>query len=196
VLVPTTMLMELRSDGALSPSEEVALDLFDGDRSLGDLLLALAGVPGVELGETSLYALAWGLLCAGAVRRADDPTDRLGIPSVATLVTPGVERRGVVREGERDGDRSIDRERVAAKRAQLGDCDYFGALGLDRAATPHEIERAWERLRHDFAPERFSEAMRNELGDALVEIRSVLDEAHRILMDDGVREAYRSHLAD
>jgi hypothetical protein len=194
VLVPTTGLGELRAGGGLSDSERVASELFDGERALGDVLLALAGMPSVALGETGLYALAWGLLCAGAARRADDPTDRLGIPSVSTLVTG--DRRTTARDGERDGDRTIDRDRLLAKRAQLADADYFGVLGVDRKASPHEIERAWDRLRSDFAPERFSESLRGELADALSEIREVLDEAHRVLMDDTVREAYRSNLVE
>jgi preprotein translocase subunit Sec63 len=116
----------------------------------------------------------------------------------ATVVTPlsaGRERRHRERvEVERHADRAIDRERLLAKRAQIADCDYFAVLGLGRAATPHEIERAFERLRADFAPERFAEPLREELRDALAEIKEILDEAHHVLSDAGMRDAYRAHL--
>ena len=120
--------------------------------------------------------------------------------SLPTLVTPpyGAERRGRPRPSERprdrDADRAIDKERVLAKRAQVLDGDYFVILGLDRDASAHEVARAFERLKREFAPDRFADPVRAELADALVEIGQVLDEAHRVLCDDAVRASYRAHL--
>ena len=67
-------------------------------------------------------------------------------------------------------------------------------LGLARDASPHEVARAFERLKREYAPERFAEPLRAELAPALAEIGAVLDEAHRVLADDRVRKSYRDHL--
>jgi hypothetical protein len=129
--------------------------------------------------------------------------DAEGVRAVSTLVSPapgheraaaGGERRARERDGgERPADRAIDRERLLAKRAQVAEGDYFAILGVERTASAHEIRRAFERLRADFAPERFA-TLRDELDGALDEIHEVIDEAYRVLSDDDVRAAYRGHL--
>jgi Domain of unknown function (DUF4388)/DnaJ domain len=204
VLAPTTGLQRALGDCELNASERVAAELLDGERSLADIVLALNGLPGVTLTEAGLYALAWGLLAVGAVRPVDpgaeESPDRMGVRAMSTLVapiSPAAERRARERvEAERPADRAIDRERLLAKRTQIGDCDYFAALGVSRQATDHEIRRAYDRLRSDFAPDRFAEPVRAELGEALDEIHVVLEEAYRVLMDSSLRESYRSNLQE
>jgi hypothetical protein len=56
------------------------------------------------------------------------------------------------------------------------------------------VARAFERLKREFAPDRFVDPLREELAPALAEISEVLDEAHRVLADDGMRQSYRAHL--
>src|SRR5262249_54093456 len=68
VLAPTTGLSRALTDCELTASERVAAELLDGERSLADVTLALAGLPGVTLSEAALYALAWGLVAVGAAR--------------------------------------------------------------------------------------------------------------------------------
>jgi hypothetical protein len=204
VLSPTTALDRALVDCELTQSERVAAELLDGERSLADVMLAMNGLPGVALSEPGLYALSWSLIAVGAARRmdADEPLqDRLGVRAVSTLVTPlaaqARERRAKARaEVERPVDRTIDRDRVTAKRAQIGDCDYFAVLGVERDASEHEIQRAFDRLRADFARERFADSLRSELGSALDEIHEVLEEAYRVLIDAPLRQSYRSHLAE
>jgi hypothetical protein len=205
VLAPTTGLVRALTDCELNASERVAAELFDGERSLADLTLAMAGLPGVSLSEAGLYALAWGLIALGAVRPVE-PGDEapidvagLGVRAMATLVapqTPAKERRRGEREMERPADRAIDRDRLLAKRAQINDCDYYAVLGVDRDASDHEIRRAYDRLRADFSRERFGDPVKSELGEALDEIHEVLDEAYRVLMDGTLRSSYRSHLQE
>ena len=104
--------------------------------------------------------------------------------------------RPTERARDREADRAIDKERVIAKRAQVQDGDYFAILGLGRDASSREVARAFERLKREFAPERFADPLRQELSDALAEIGEVLDEAHRVLADDEVRASYRARLPD
>ena len=125
---------------------------------------------------------------------------RLGLRAVSTLVeasSPARDRRTRERvETEKPADRAIDRERLTAKRAQIGDCDYFTVLGVDRQASDHEVRRAYERLRADFDRDRFGEPVIREMGDAIDEIDEVLDEAFRVLMDQTLRSAYLSRLPE
>jgi hypothetical protein len=193
VLTPTTALDRALGDAGMSRSERAAAGLFDGERTLSDVLLALSGVSGVSLTEAALYALSWGLHAIGALREGGEP--EWAVRAASTLVSGPVERRAGLRVGDR-GDRTVDRERLLAKQAQVADCDYFSVLGVDRQASTHEIDRAWERLCGDFSPERFAPELRTELDGAFVEIREVLDEAHRVLRDDALRRSYREHLVD
>jgi hypothetical protein len=209
VLAPTTALARALGDCELNASERVAAELFDGERSLADVTLAIAGLPGVRLSETALYALGWGLSAVGAVRSVEPGSpgeeqglgavgERLGVRAVSTLVesaSPARERRTKERlQMDKPADRAIDRERLLAKRAQISDCDYFMVLGVAREASDHEVRRAYDRLRADFARERFGEPVVRELGDTLDEIQEVLEEAYRVLMDQSLRSAYVSHL--
>ncbi len=196
VLTPTTALTRALEDCALTPPERDRAELLDGERSLAELQLGAVGAP---LAEAGLYALAWGLIAVGAARfDGDEPVAGVGVRAVPTLVTTSYDRRRrprpLERARDRDADRAVDKERVLAKRAQVQDGDYFAVLGLARDASPHEVARAFERLKREYAPERFAEPLRAELASALAEISAVLDEAHRVLADDRVRKSYRDHL--
>lgn len=196
VLTPTTSLARALEEGAFSPAERARAELIDGERTLAELQLGSAGAP---LGEAGLYALAWSLCAIGAVRLDGDGETGAAVRALPTLVTPPYgERRTRPRPNprarDRDTDRVIDKERVLAKRAQVQDGDYFAVLGLGRDASAHEVARAFERLKREFAPDRFADPLRAELADALGEIGEVLDEAHRVLADDAVRASYRAHL--
>jgi hypothetical protein len=120
------------------------------------------------------------------------------VPTLVTAPYQAADRRTRARPSERaperDGARPAARGRELAKRAQVQDGDYFAVLGLGRDASAHEVARAFERLKREFAVERFAEPIRAELHEALAEIAEVLDEAHRVLADDAVRAAYRAHL--
>jgi hypothetical protein len=196
VLAPTVTLVRALDECALTPAERGRAEAIDGERSLAEI--ALGGGP--PLSEAGLYALAWGLAAIGAVRIGSDAKGALAA-DLPTRVTPADaigDRRGRPRPESRARDRAIDtavdKERVLAKRAQVEESDYFTVLGLGRDATSYEIARAFERLKREFAPDRFVESVRGELAAALSEIAEVLDEAQRVLGDEQLRRAYRSRL--
>jgi hypothetical protein len=201
VLLPTPLLPRALDECGLSATERARARLIDGERSLAELGLA-AGPP---LSEPGLYALAWGLCAMGAVRVGNEDKGALAHlpapimpPESPDAAEPNGERRTRPRPESRARDRevdtAVDKERVLAKRAQIDEGDYFAVLGLPREATAHEIARAYERLKREFAPDRFAEAVRGELRAALAEIGEVLDEARRVLGDERLRGAYRSQL--
>jgi hypothetical protein len=201
VLAPTTSMPRALGECGLTLAERRACELCDGERSLAEIQRALAGLPSGELSETGLWALAWALLATGAAHTGGAATDeRHDFRAASTLVVSGAaarDRRQEPREeGELVSDRAVDRERLLAKQLQIADSDYFSILGVDRQASSHEIERAFDRLRRDFAPERFGVAVREELAGVLSEIHEVLGEARRILGDEAARRAYRENLVD
>jgi DNA-binding response OmpR family regulator len=205
VVVPNELFRRALDHAGLEANERAAAELFDGERSIADVRLAVGALPNRSLSEAALYGLVWTLQAVGAVRLGEGGADQaVRLRAVATTTTADgaaraaeVDRRVRERDAtERPADRIIDRERLLAKRAQIGDGDYFAILGVDRQATTHEIHRAFERLTEDFRPERFADPVRSELGDALLEIKEVLDEAHRVLADDQLRRAYREHLIE
>ncbi len=205
VLTPTTLLPRALDDGAFTAAERARAELIDGERSLAELSI---GAVGATLPESGLYALAWSLVAIGAARVGDESGTQPGVGgggvrAVPTLVTAPyasgdrrTRQRVNERPRDREADRAIDKERVIAKRTQVQEGDYFAVLGLSRDASAHEVARAFERLKREFAPERFADPLRQELSDALLEIGEVLDEAHRVLADDAVRASYRAHLVD
>jgi len=93
-------------------------------------------------------------------------------------------------------DLAIDRERVLAKHALVDEADYFMLLGVRREASTFEIQRAYEAARRDFSDDAFPYELRTELSGEIEDINGLLDEAHTVLRDDALREAYKAHLLD
>jgi hypothetical protein len=160
----------------LSPAERAAIDAFDGARTLE----AVADRAGV--GVLAATQLAYGLLVMGAAERTDHVPDELAGGDAPSLV-------GAT-------DLAIDRQRVLAKHALVGEADYFTLLGVRRDASGFEIKRAYEAARRDYAGDSFPVEVRRDLGEAITEINELLDEAYRVLCDDHLRTSYRSHLRD
>lgn len=84
--------------------------------------------------------------------------------------------------------------RLEARLRLVQESDYFTFLGVDRAATEFEIERAYERLQSEFSPERMSPELRHRDGELTV-IRKVIEEAHSILGNSERRSRYLRALA-
>ncbi|MEO6953282.1 MAG: DUF4388 domain-containing protein [Polyangia bacterium] len=194
VLAPTTSFPNVVETAALGTDERRVAVLFDGHRSLGDIRAAL----GHHVAESLVFGVAWGLAVVGALEHNGAPADLRSASTVVTL-DPGAERRArprTVDAAQRTAERGIERDRIAVKRAQILDADYFTILGVDRDATDHELHAAHARLRADFESAQFDEETRLEQAAALAEINEVLDEALRVLMVPHVRTAYAAHVVD
>jgi hypothetical protein len=158
----------------LSAEERAAVAAFDGSTDLAHV----ARATGTEL--LNVYQLAWGLHLLGlATTRRRAGEEDADAPALV---------------GE--SDLAIDRERVRARHALVLDADYFALLGVRRDASGFEIKRAYEAARRDFAADTFPAELRKELAAELDDIAQVLDEAYRVLRDDGLRAKYVSHLRD
>jgi hypothetical protein len=165
------------AEAELSPDERQAAELFDGRRSLADVMAA------ARLDELAIYQLAHAMIALGLARVAEAARgDTEGGRSSASITAAG--------------DVAIDRERVLAKHAHILEADYFAVLGVRRDASSFEIRRAYESARRDYAPESFSAEIQRDHGAELREIASVLDEAFRVLRDDRVRGSYLQNLRE
>jgi hypothetical protein len=136
------------------------------------------------------------LRVAGAVETGSGPADLRHASTVVTDQEPS-ERRArprTIDEAQLAAERNVEQERIASKAAQVADADYFTILGVPRSASDHELRRAHERLCADYDPSRFSPDAAAQHREALAEIREVLDEAARVLLNRRARERYAAHL--
>ena len=154
-------------DADLSSLERRILDLFDGSRTLADVLAASAH------DRLTVLQLAYAALALELLRSSQGEA---GIEVLKRIRDP-LELR-------------IDRERILAKHSQIQDADYFAILGVRRDCTGFEVRRAHENARREYANEAFPVELQRELQAALVEIEDVLDEAYRVLRDDDMRGRY------
>jgi DNA-binding NarL/FixJ family response regulator len=191
VLSPTNLLPRFVAEARLSPSERTACALLDGRRTLAEVIVTTSMAPSGAIGEASFCGLAWALCVTGAARILSD-SERINGFDRAAGKHPQT-RFLSDRPSELAAALAIDRERVLAKHRQVLDGDYFTILGVESTASAHEIRRASERLRAEFAPAQFAASLRSELSDALAEIQEVLVETHRVLSNDDLREQYCLH---
>jgi hypothetical protein len=192
VLRPTTSFERVVEAAALSAEERRVVALLDGGRSLAEVRAALGG----RIAESVVFALAWMLRAAGAVDAGEGVGDLRSASTVVTAPPESAERRTQPRAdgAQRSVEEQVERERIASKRAQIADANYFAILGVARDASDHELRRAHERLRADFDPAHFSPETATAHREALEEIGEILDEALRVLLVRGIRAHYAEHL--
>ncbi|MFC1610670.1 DUF4388 domain-containing protein, partial [Myxococcota bacterium] len=154
---------------ALTAEERQIVRLLDGTRSIEDLVFSTG------LSAQRVYQVLTALLAV----------------DYAEVRVRGIE--GVSEDGTSASD-TIDRQRIQEKVEHVRKLDYFQILGVPHVATPYEIDRAYERVMHEFQKSRFSDAVRRELAEELREIECVLDDARQILRNEALRDAYARHL--
>ena len=153
----------------MSPTEEAWLPKLDGKRSLEELTVDRS------VDELELLALVYGLHVLELVELVGEPQ---AVPKVSK--DPA----------------SLDRERIEARLRLAREADYFALLGLNRDATRVDVRRAFSELKETFADEALEAHTRRELEGSIRELRQALDEAHAILIDDAMRNAYLAHLEE
>jgi len=110
-------------------------------------------------------------------------------PAASVATRAPVEPRA---DGERD--EAIDRAIVQARYALVEDGDYFQILGVPRETDGDVIRRAGETLLNRLATPALNPVVATDLAEQLTEIRAVVNEAVRLLVDDRLRAQYRAHL--
>ena len=189
-LRPWAGLSELLDKMGLDPAERRVVLLFDGMQSLAAIAAASGG-----LSPDRVYALAWALFVLDRLEPA--PVGKDAGASAGKRGAAGGPANGAAdgARGGRERDEAIDRALVQARAALVADGDYFQILGVARDAGPEEIRRAHQILLAGLRPGALHPAVASDLEGELREIRLVLDEATRLLLDDDLRRAYREHLA-
>ena len=86
------------------------------------------------------------------------------------------------------------REIVRSMASLADDGDYFAILGLEPSAGARDAEAAWTDRRRELERLELDALGLDELAPLRDAVLEVLDEAHDVLCDDGLRERYRSAL--
>ena len=170
----------LRTDGTDQPSLvdalEEELDLLPEE---GDWLRAFDGRNGLDEllsvydDELGLLALIYSLQLMGYI-------DLLG-------ETPR-------REGSGRDEHQIDADRIVERLRIAREADYFELLGVGRDASRAEVRRVYDELSATFADSNLEAATQSRFAAELDELRSALEEARDILVDEAMRSAYLAHL--
>ncbi len=86
------------------------------------------------------------------------------------------------------------RARLLERHALVEQGDYFAVLGVGRDATADDVRRAHAAVLRETSAPSVGEEVAGELADQIADIRTVADEALRILTDERLRGRYASHL--
>jgi hypothetical protein len=146
-----------------------AARLLDGTRSFADV------VAGGQVDEESLLRAAFVLFAFGALDFAADA------PAAPIDEPPRVAGQ-------------VDRARLSALHALAEHSDYFAFLGIDRTASTWEVASAIARISAEIRDQALDPDVALATGRERAVISEVLDEAKRILGDDGLRARYRAAL--
>ena len=79
---------------------------------------------------------------------------------------------------------------VERKLDEVRHSDYFKVLEVDATAERPAIQRAYRRLKRQFARHRLDDALLNEHEDVIDEIHEALDDALAVLSEESLRSAY------
>lgn len=156
----------------LSPEEKLVIVRLDGTRALEDVVLETGIAP-----QVVLRAALIGISC-GAAR----------------MLARGVPADPAERQAQRARSLAIDKARVLDRLHAARNGDYYTFLGVDVHASPFEVQRAAERLRQRFDPQRYPDPAFAELQAALAEIVEVTYDAEAVLGDEALAEGYRKNL--
>lgn len=160
---------------ALVPKDvKLALEL-NGELATGELLQARKG----QLRE--LASLLWFLRLVDAVAFDDSRAPLTGAPPVVPtekLKPLPAEELASVRESA----------------LKVLPSTYFHALGLDIAATPDELERAYLAVTEQLHPDRFAGFDLAEIEDLLTQVQDKLGAAQRTLSSPEKRQGYLEHI--
>ncbi len=146
--------------------ERKMLSWVDGEASVEDLTLA-AGLKQ----ETSFRALVVAKL--------------LGVIEVKPPEKPAPAISG-----------DLDVRRLDAKYDEVQDADYFSILGLTRAASGDDVQRAFRRLSEEFDPIKYTGHPDASLQQRAQVVSTLIEEAARALEDERRRAEYARHLLD
>ena len=164
-------------DTAMTLAEERALRLFDGRRTLAQVM-EQAG-----LGEHATYVLAYALLCFGALAVPGALPIRTHTPQKVTKSTPTPDAL------------SAALARVQAVFAKVECADYLSLLELPRHVSTAQVLQAHQRLSAELAPSAQPYRCRMAMDRELRQIAQALDEAAFVLADDTRRRMYVAALA-
>jgi CheY-like chemotaxis protein/tetratricopeptide (TPR) repeat protein len=176
---PVLRLQDVTTD----PTELAFINSIDGTESIGEILERAP----IAQGEARLLLVA--LSEAGMITHAEGPSARRrGAPApAAASVSPPAGVVAAVAPPQSSGALTGGQLSMVAETVRTQ--DYFWTLGLEREASPVDVDRAYDAHARSFHPDRYR-ASADEDRKLAQEIFERLGEAHRTLRDPARRRAY------
>jgi DNA-binding response OmpR family regulator/tetratricopeptide (TPR) repeat protein len=176
---PVLRLQDVTTD----PAELAYINSIDGTESIAEIL---ARAP-IAQGEARLLLVT--LAEAGMITHAEGPSARRrGTPGAAPAsVSPPAGVVAAVAPPQSSGALSGGQLSMVAETVRTQ--DYFWTLGIERDATPADVDRAYDAHARSFHPDRYRSSSEEERKVAQ-EIFERLGEAHRTLRDPARRRSY------
>jgi len=176
---PVVRLQDVTTD----PTALAYINSIDGTESIAEIL---ARAP---IAEDEARLLLVALSEAGMITHAEGPSARRrGAPSPAPAVaSPPAGVVAAVAPQQNSGALSGGQLSMVAETVRTQ--DYFWTLGVERDATPAEVDRAYDAHARAFHPDRYR-ASSEEDRKLAQEIFQRLGEAHRMLREPARRRSY------
>jgi DNA-binding response OmpR family regulator/tetratricopeptide (TPR) repeat protein len=176
---PVLRLQDVTTD----PTELAYINSIDGSESIAEIL---ARAP---IGQQEARLLLVALSEAGMITHAEGPSARRrGAPSpAAPSASPPAGVVAAVAPPQSSGALTGGQLSMVAETVRTQ--DYFWTLGIERSASPADVDRAYDAHARSFHPDRYR-ASPDEDRKLAQEIFERLGEAHRTLRDAGRRRAY------
>jgi DNA-binding response OmpR family regulator/tetratricopeptide (TPR) repeat protein len=180
---PVLRLQDVTTD----PIELAYINSIDGSESLSEIL---ARAP---IAEREARLLLVALSETGMITHAEGPSARRrGAPSpAAPSASPPSGVVAAVAPAQNSGALSGGQLSMVAETVRTQ--DYFWTLGIERDASPADVDRAYDAHARSFHPDRYR-ASPDEDRNLAQEIFDRLGEAHRTLRDAGRRRSYLARL--
>lgn len=178
----------LLQDFNLTPTEGFLLSRLEGTRTISDLFQVSA------LPDEQAIATLYPLIVAGVVATGDEaprPARQRSRPAEPQAKGPRPVDEGSLNTIQRQERHNIRRLAEECRRV-----DHYGALGIAVGADRDEINRAMQRIRERYGPDRVKESYLRDLGTELEAIRERALEAHQVLSDWKSRDRYDRILQD
>jgi hypothetical protein len=117
------------------------------------------------------------------------------LPQVAPLVPTGLPRPPSASPPPLPRSESLERAELERRFAVLDQLDYFEVMGLDSAATPADIKRAFHHQSRTYHPDRFFQSADTELRARVHAVYKRVTEAYFVLRDDSRRKKYLADIS-
>ncbi|MEW6325184.1 MAG: DUF4388 domain-containing protein, partial [Nitrospirota bacterium] len=199
VLAMTADPRDLFQPISVTQAEREFLLLVDGERTIRELLndAMLPALPAVQM---IYFLLATGIVqiktAMAAEETSEDSRSRIEL-ELEALISEAISRKKEEEaesvelfEEEPDAEKAVSFESIRRIFEALEGKNHYDVLGVEPAATPAEIKKAYFRLAKAYHPDRHHQPGMEEARDMLETLFDRLTQAYDTLINDAARRRY------